>query len=55
MNKEEEPEEIVVEGFFYKEPSYTFKLFMADTCVCFIVFAVGVLSGILLYNNVVQC
>lgn len=51
MNKEEEPEEIVVNGFFYKEPFYTSKLCMADSCLCFIIFAVGVVSGILLHHN----
>ncbi len=53
MNKEEE--EIVVDGFVYKEPTYTSKLCMADGCICFIVFACGVVSGILIYNNWFVC
>lgn len=58
MNKEEEPgdsENIVVEGFFYKEPCYTSKLCMADTCLCLIIFALGIVCGILLYTNIFKC
>lgn len=47
MLNESKEDEIVVEGFFYKEPCYTSKLCMTDSCICFLVFLLGFITGIL--------